>query len=100
METTLASIEADSLASDADMQTEAAQMNKANAIAVIQAKAIADQNKLLVTNTELALLRLKQERDATAYAQANEVAFRKDAYTVMSAQHADITTAILGYRLP
>jgi hypothetical protein len=100
VETTLASIEADSLASAADMQTEAAQMNKANAIAVIQAKAIADQNKLLVTNTELALLRLKQERDATAYAQANEVAFRKDAHAVMSAQHADITTAILGYRLP
>ena len=59
IESALALLESDSLSSDPDMNTEAAQLNKANAIALIQAKALSDQNKLLVTNAEIGLLRMK-----------------------------------------
>jgi hypothetical protein len=69
------------------MNTEAAQLNKANAIALIQTKAMTDQNKLLVTNAEIALIRMKQEREAAAYALMNDVAFRTDGKAAMQAQH-------------
>ena len=48
----IASLENDSLSGNTDLNTVAAQQNKANAIAIIQAKQQADQNKLLVTANE------------------------------------------------
>ena len=100
VESVLGLLESDSLSSDPDMHTEAAQLNKANAIAVIQTKALTDQNKLLVTNIEVGLLRLKQERDAAAYALANDVAFRTGGRQALEAQHANASQAMLAYRLP
>jgi hypothetical protein len=100
VESTLSLLEADSLSSNPDMHTEAAQLNKANAIALIQTKALADQNKLMVTNAEIALIRLKQEREAAAYALANDVAFRTDGKSAMDAQHSGASAAMSGFRLP
>lgn len=100
VESALEQLESDSLSSDPDMHTEAAQLNKANAIAVIQTKALTDQNKLLVTNAEIALLRMKQERDAATYALASDVAFRTDGRAALTAQHAGASQAMLAYRLP
>lgn len=82
------------------MHTEAAQLNKSNAIALIQTKALTDQNKLLVTHTEMGLLRMKQERDAAAYALANDVAFRTEGKNALAAQHDGASAAMLAYRLP
>jgi len=100
VESVLVDLESDSLSSDPDMHTEAAQLNKANAISLIQTKALTDQNKLLVTNAEIALLRMKQERDAAAYALASDVAFRTEGREALSAQHAGASQAMLGWRLP
>lgn len=100
VESALDLLESDSLSSDPDLHTEAAQLNKANAIALIQTKALTDGNKLLVTNAELALLRMKQERDAAVYALANDVAFRTDGKNALEAQHNGASAAMLTYRLP
>src|SRR3954470_11941751 len=100
VESVLADLESDSLSSDPDMHTEAAQLNKANAISLIQTKALTDQNKLLVTNAEIALLRMKQERDAASYALTNDVAFRTEGREALSAQHAGASQAMLAWRLP
>lgn len=100
VESALGLLEADSLSSDPDMHTEAAQLNKANAIALIQTKAMTDQNKLLVANAEIGLLRMKQERDAAAYALINDVAFRTEGKDAFEAQHRGASNAMLAYRLP
>jgi conjugal transfer/entry exclusion protein len=100
IEASLAILEADSLSGDPDMNTEAAQLNKANAIALIQTKAMTDQNKLLVTNAEIALIRMKQEREAAAYALMNDVAFRTDGKAAMQAQHEGASEAMRRFRLP
>jgi hypothetical protein len=100
IEASLGLLESDSLSADPDMHTEAAQLNKANAIAVIQTKALTDQNKLLVTNAELALIRLKQERDAAAYALENDVAFRTDGKQALEAQQSGASQAMLAWRMP
>jgi len=100
VESALALLETDSLSSEPDLHTEAAQLNKANAIALIQTRALTDQNKLLVTNAEIGLLRLKQERDAAAYALSNDVAFRTEGREALTAQHAGASQAMLAYRLP
>lgn len=99
LETTLATLEADALSTDAALQTEAAQMNKANAIALIQAKLASDQNKLLVTNAEIGLLRMKQERDAAANAIATEIAFRRNARAAMEST-GNAGAAMRSFRLP
>jgi hypothetical protein len=100
IEASLALLEADSLSGDPDMNTEAAQLNKANAIALIQTKTMTDQNKLLVTNAEIALIRMKQEREAAAYALMNDVAFRTDGNAAMQAQHEGASEAMRRFRLP
>lgn len=100
VESALAILESDSFSSNPDMHTEAAQLNKANAIGLLQTKTMTDQNKLLVTNAELALLRMKQERDAAAYALANDVEFRTSGKSALDAQHNGASAAMLAYRLP
>ena len=100
MESAIELLESDSLSSDPDLHTEAAQLNKANAIALLQTKALTDQNKLLVTHAEIGLMRLKQERDAAAYALANDVAFRTEGRNALAAQHDGASDAMLAYRLP
>jgi hypothetical protein len=78
VERVIQSLENATLEDNPDQNTEAAQLNKANVIAMIQAKALNDQNRLSVAQTEMALLRLKKERDAEARALADEVAFQTE----------------------
>jgi hypothetical protein len=100
VEGSIQALENDSLADDANLQTLAAQLNKANALGVIHAKLAADQNKLLVSNSEMNLLRLKKERDAEAYALQNDVIFRSEGKAALDAQHAGASAAIAAFRMP
>jgi conjugal transfer/entry exclusion protein len=100
IENVVAILQSDSLSNAPDMHTEAAQLNKANAIALIQTKALADQNKLLVTNAEIALIRMRQERESAAYALTNDVAFRTDGKAALDAQYNGASTAMMTFRLP
>jgi hypothetical protein len=67
-EAVLEQLENDSFTDSAAMQTEAAQLNKANALLVFNAKQAMDQNRLLASLAEMNLLRMKQERDAQVHA--------------------------------
>jgi hypothetical protein len=99
-ERVIAVLETDSLSDLPPFQTEAAQLNKANAIALVQTKALTDQNKLLVTSAELALMRMRQDREAAAYALRSDVAFRIDGKAALTAQLAGASEAMLAFRLP
>lgn len=93
-------LQSDSLSTDPDMHTEAAQLNKANAIALVQTKALADQNKLLLTNAELSLIRIRQEREAAAYSLLADVEFRTSGKAALDVQHSGASAAMMTFRLP
>lgn len=99
-EKALQDLEQDSLSDNKEIQTEAAQMNKSNAIALIQARELTNTNKLLIAAAEMALLRARAERAATAYAVNNDVAFRQDGRAAMTASFADASQSMTAYRIP
>jgi hypothetical protein len=86
-ESVLAQLENDSFANSLEMQTEAAQLNKANALAIFNAKQAMDQNRLITNLLEMNLLRLKQERDAQVHSM-NEAAYsqRRASYYMTDTQ--------------
>jgi hypothetical protein len=81
-EQTLKRLEEDSLADNDKLQTEAAQLNKANALAILQIKQLADANKLGVSISEMNMLQMRMYREAAAKALAADVAFRAAGTTV------------------
>ena len=93
-------LEMDTLNQNPDMNTTAAQLNKANAIALVNMKTASDTNKLLVTNAELALLRLRQEHDAATVALLSDAALRSDGDVALKAQHDGASDLMLKFRLP
>lgn len=93
-------LESDSLSVDPNLHTEAAQLNKANAISVVQAKALIDQNKLLVANAEIALLEMRQRREAAARSIEDDKALRKDGRAWLDAQWAGASSKMRNFRLP
>ena len=93
-------LEADTLSDDPDMNTTAARLGTGNAIALVNMKAASDTNKLLVTSTELALIRLKQEHDAAAKALLSDGAFRVEGDVALRSQHESASDLMSGFRLP
>lgn len=76
---------------DAAMQTEAAQLNKINALLLFLAKSQMDQNRLTANGLEMQLLRMKKERDAAvaelnqqAYAQSHGPGFQAEVFSGIS----------------
>ena len=100
VERAMQGLEADTLSEDPDMNTTAARLGTANAIALLNAKTVSDTNKLLVTSAELALLRMKQEHDAAARALLSDSAFRADGDAALRAQHEGASDQMLAFRLP
>ncbi len=95
-EQTLARLEADAFSTSAEMQTSAAQRNHSNAVALLQAKALSDSNKLAAAETELRLIQLRQERESAARALAIE-AYRTSRIT---APTSDLGGEFRAYRVP
>ena len=93
-------LEADTLSDDPDLNTTAARLGTANAIALVNMKTAADTNKLLAAATEIALLRIKQEHDAAAKALLSDSAFRAEGEAALRAQHEDASDQMLAFRLP
>jgi hypothetical protein len=100
VEQAMSTLENDTLSQNPDLNTTAAQMNKANAIALVNAKTLSGTNKLLVTNVELGLMRLKQEHDAMAVALRSEAAFREQGDAALRSQHEGASELMAGFRLP
>ena len=76
---------------DPAMQTEAAQLNKVNALLVFLAKAQMDQNRLAANAIEMQLLAMKKERDAAVaelnqqvYAQTHGPGFQAEVFSGIS----------------
>ena len=100
VEQAMSILENDTLNQNPDLNTTAAQMNKANAIALVNGKTLSDTNKLLVANVELGLMRLKQEHDAMAVALRSEAAFRDQGDVALRSQHDAGSQLMAGFRFP
>jgi len=100
IETVLDLLQSDSLSEDPEMHTDAAQLNKANAIAILQTRELANTNKLLVASAEIALMRLRQEREAAGYALQNDVAYRSEGKAAAASTLSGGSAAMTAFRLP
>jgi hypothetical protein len=99
MDNKILTLQRDALSDDEDMNTEAAQLNKANAIALAHLKAVADANKLATVNAEIALAQLKLQHDAMAAALEAEAALRTNGPALLTAQHSRASDQMLAYRI-
>jgi hypothetical protein len=93
-------LETDTLSDNPDMNTTAARLGTANAIALVNMKSLTDTNKLLVTTAELALVRMKQEHDAATKALLSDSAFRADGDVALRSQHDGASDLMTAFRLP
>ena len=100
VEAAIQNLQADSLSSDPDMNTEIAVLNKINAANLIQVHSAQDTNKLLVALAEEQLLDAKRKRDAEARAINHDIRFRAEGKAVLDAQIADASAAMRSWRMP
>jgi hypothetical protein len=100
VESTIQSLEDDSLSGDPDMNTEIAVLNKINAANLISVRSAQDTNKLLVALAEEQLIDAKRKRDAEAQAIHNHVRFMADGRAVLTAQTAGASDAMRNWRMP
>jgi len=100
VEGVIRSLEADSLSSDPNMNTEIAVLNKINAANIINVRNTQDSNKLLVALAEQQILDAKRKRDAEAQAINNHIRFVSDGQAAITAQSANASEAMLAWRMP
>lgn len=100
VEAAIANLEADSLSSDPDMNTEVAVLNKINAANVIALRNTQDSNKLLATLAEEQIIEAKRQRDAEAQAFNDHIQFMSQGQAVMAAQAAGASQAMLAWQMP
>ncbi len=100
VEAAIQNLEADSLSSDPQMNTEIAVLNKINAAGVVGLRNAQDTNKLLVSLAEEQIIEAKRKRDAEAAAINQHIQFLAQARQAMAAQAANASTAMLAWRMP
>lgn len=93
-------LENDSYSENPDDNTTAALLNKINAAGMVTARAAADTNKMLVSQAEMELIRLKEEHDGEAAMTENEIAFRTTGMAVLRLQHDGLSNAMLNFVWP
>jgi hypothetical protein len=93
-------LEDDSLSSDPNLNTEIAVLNKINAAHVISLRAQENTNQLVAALTEEELVQAKRQRDAEARAVNQHIRFMSDARTIMAAQAAGASDAMMTWRMP
>jgi len=100
VEAAIANLEADSLSSDPNMNTEVAVLNKINAANIIALRNSQDSNKLLATLAEEQIIEAKRKRDAEAKAFNDHIQFMSQGRAAMAAQSANASQAMLDWRMP
>jgi hypothetical protein len=100
VETAIQGLESDSLSSDPNMNTEIAVLNKINAANMIGVRGSRDTNQLLVALAEQQIIEAKRKRDAEAQAINHHVRFVAEGKSVMAAQAAGASSAMLAWRMP
>jgi hypothetical protein len=93
-------LEADSLSSDPNMNTEIAVLNKINAANLISVRNTQDSNKLLVALAEQQILDAKRKRDSETQAINVHIRFVSEGQAAITAQAADASSAMLAWRMP
>jgi hypothetical protein len=100
VENAIQNLESDSLSSDPNMNTEIAVLNKINAAHLINVRNSQDTNKLLAALAERQIVEAKRERDAEARAFNDHIQFMAQGQTVLAAQAANASAAMLAWRMP
>ena len=100
VERAIQGLEEDSLSGDPNMNTEIAVLNKINAANLIGVRNSQDTNKLLVALAESHAVEAKRARDAEARAINNHIRFVAEGKAAMAAQSAQVSEAMLAWRLP
>lgn len=93
-------LEEDSLSNDPNLNTEIAVLNKINAANIISVRTSQDTNKLLVALAEAQTVQAKRTRDAEARAINQHIRFISEGKSVMEAQAANASAAMLAWRMP
>ena len=83
-----------------DMNTEAAQLNKMNAIGMWQAHNASDANKMLVNLTEQAALQSKLQRDVAAAQVQDFSDLQNLGPAQLSNLNGGFSNAMMAYRIP
>jgi hypothetical protein len=100
VENAISGLEADSLSSDPNLNTEVGVLNKINAANLISIRNTQDSNKLLASVLEQQLAAEKARRDAEAQSVNNQIAFQAQQGNLIQ-QHMTGTTAVLtGFNIP
>ena len=100
VEATIQNLEADSLSSNPNMNSEIAVLNKISAADVIALRNTQDTNKLLATLTEERIIEAKRQRDAEAQAFNNHIQFMSQGQAAMAAQSSGASQAMLAWKMP
>jgi type IV secretion system protein TrbJ len=100
VENAIQNLENDSLSSDPSMNTEIAVLNKINAAHLINVRNTQDTNKLLTALAERQILEAKRQRDGEARAFNEHIQFMSQEQTVLAAQSANASAAMLAWRMP
>jgi hypothetical protein len=100
VEAAISNLEADSLSSDPNMNTEVGVLNKINAANIIALRNSQDSNKLLASLAEQQIIEAKRKRDAEAKAFNDHIQFMSQGQAAMAAQSANASQAMLDWRMP
>ena len=100
VEATIQNLEADSLSSNSNMNSEIAVLNKINAADVIALRNSQDANKLLAALTEEQIIEAKRQRDAEAQTFNQHIQFMAKGQAAMASQAAGASQAMLAWKMP
>lgn len=100
VEFALRRLENDSFASDADLNTQVAVLNKINAASVTAARLVKDTNQILIGQLEQQLLETTRRRDAEAQALNAELEWRRRTPDLLHPPIAETTDTLTHFRWP
>jgi hypothetical protein len=100
LESTIEALEADSLSSDPDLNTEVGVLNKINAANLIALRNAQDTNKLLASLSEAQIINAKRTRDTEAAAFNQHVRFMSEEQAVLTSQANGASAAMLAFQMP
>ena len=100
VETSIDTLESDSLSDDPDLNTEVGVLNKINASQIIADRNSQDTNKLLASVLDHQMIAAKSQRDSEAQSINNDIALRQNAPTFDSQHLTGATEVLTTYRLP
>jgi hypothetical protein len=100
IQTQIGNLEQDSLANDADLNTEVAVLNKINASGVLTLRTLQDSNKLLASLLEEQTILAKQQRETTANTINADIERHAGLAANMAEVTGTLTDSLQNFRMP